>query len=50
MADEINRDPKQIDSTYDPEHEIPDPEQVERNRQRAENEYREQNEKKNPAA
>ena len=50
MADEIKRDPKQIDSTYDPEHEMPDPEQVGRDREQAEYEYREKNEKKNPAA
>ena len=54
MADQdnrIDRDEKQINSTYDAEKEIPDPEQVERDRQRAEQEYGGQDQaRKNPAA
>ncbi len=54
MADQendknIQRDPKQINSRYDPEKEIPDPEHVERDRQQAERVYGE-DERKTPAA
>lgn len=54
MADQqndrnIQRDPKQMNSRYDPEKEIPDPEQVESDRHKAEEIYGE-NQRKNPAA
>lgn len=52
MADEnnnIERDEKQINSRYDPEKEIPDPEQVERNREQARQQYGDEN-SKDPAA
>ncbi len=40
MADEkIHRDPEQTESRHDPEHETPDPEQVEQDRKEAEREY-----------
>ncbi len=51
MADEnkAERSQEQLNSTYDAEKEIPDPEQVEKDRQRAEQEYGNKD-RKNPAA
>ncbi len=43
--EEIRRSDEQLNSTYDAEHEIPDPKQVERDRQRAEQEFDEQRKK-----
>jgi hypothetical protein len=47
-----NQDPKQTNNRegYDPEFEMPDPEQVEKDRAEAEKIYGDQQKKKNPAA
>jgi hypothetical protein len=42
----IRRDPRQTNSTRDPEFEIPDPEQIERDIEEAEELYRKQERKK----
>lgn len=43
-------DPKKNREGYDPEFEMPDPEQVEEDREQAEEIYGEENEKRDPAA
>jgi len=42
----IRRDPMEIDTTLDPEFEIPDPEQIERDIEEAEELYRKQDRKR----
>jgi hypothetical protein len=52
MAEDISKNPQErapIDETRDPEHEIPDPEQVERDIEKAEEAYND-HEREKPAA
>ena len=42
----IRRDPMEIDTTLDPEFEVPDPEQIERDIEEAEELYRKQDRKR----
>ncbi len=49
MADNFNKQDKNREG-YDPEFEMPDPEQVEKDRQEAEKIYGDKQDKKNPAA
>ena len=48
QSDEERR--KRAESTHDPEFEMPDPEQVDRDREQAERQYREDEKRKKPAA
>jgi hypothetical protein len=45
-VDSIRREPKQTNSTRDPEFEVPDPEQLERDIEEAEELYRKQQRKR----
>ncbi len=50
MADQHNPQPDKNREGYDPEFEMPDPEQVEKDREEAERTYGDDQQKKNPAA